>query len=63
MGHQRYNIQVGQVYQAADGSNHRVTVVDVDTYAHCGDVVVNDGIKDYCIDCFKLAMVRYSLVD
>ena len=61
--YEKYGISVGQTYTPADGSKHTLTVVDVEMYADCDDVVVNDGIKDYRIDCFKLAMVRYCLVD
>lgn len=62
-GYERYGISVGQTYLAASGSGGHVKVVDVETYADCDDVVVNDGIKDYRIDCFKLAVVRYYLDD
>ncbi len=57
--YEKYKIKEGQVWLAADGSNHSVTVVDTDTYKNCGDVVVQDNSKTYRIDCFKLAMVRY----
>ena len=64
--YQIYKIEVGQKYVPADGSkNNTLTVVDVETYADCGDVVVFDEVQkaNRRIDCFKLAMVRYSLVD
>lgn len=59
----RYGIREGQTYTAADGSNSKLTVVDVTTYADCDDVVVYDSIKkaERRIDAFKLAMVRYRL--
>jgi hypothetical protein len=59
----RYGIRVGQTYTAADGSNSKLTVVDVTTYANCDDVVVYDSINkaERRIDAFKLAMVRYKL--
>ena len=63
--YERYGIQVGQVYAAADGiSKSRLTVVDVDTYRGCDDVVVRDELSgvERRIDAFKLAMVRYKLV-
>jgi len=59
--HERFGIKVGQVYLRADGSSGRVKVVDVDTYGDVGDVVVNNSVKEYRIDCFKLARVRYYL--
>ncbi len=63
--YQRYKIEVGQKYVPADGSTNTLTVVDVEKYADCGDVVVFDAVQktDRRIDCFKLAMVRYSLVE
>lgn len=63
--YERYGIRVGQVYRAADGiSLSRLTVVDVDTYRGCDDVVVLDELSgvERRIDAFKLAMVRYQLV-
>ena len=54
-------IQVGDVYRAADGSGGTVRVVDVETHAYCQDVIIED--EDGCwrrIDWFKLMMVRYS---
>lgn len=61
---ERYNIKVGQIYVAADGrSKTELEVIDVDTYADCSDVVVLDRLsqEQRRIDCFKLAMVRYTL--
>ena len=54
-------IRAGDVYRAADGSGGTVRVVDVDTYAACQDVIIED--EEGCwrrIDWFKLMMVRYS---
>lgn len=61
--YQRYGIAVGQVYVPADGSQNRLTVRDVETYADCDDVVVFDEAQgiERRIDAFKLAKVRYSL--
>lgn len=64
--YERYGIRVGQVYSAADGiSLSRLTVVDVDTHRVCADVVVRDELSgvECRIDAFKLAMVRYKLVN
>lgn len=63
--YEKYGIALGQNYVPADGTKNLLIVVDVKTYAECDDVVVLDmssGEKRR-IDCFKLAMVRYSLVD
>ena len=61
--YQKYGIEVDQYYSAADGSKGLLRVLDVETYADCGDVVVEDrGGFSYRIDAFKLAMVRYNLV-
>lgn len=59
-----YGIKNGQTYTAADGSDHRLMVVDCQTYADCDDVVVRDIAtnREFRIDAFKLAMVRYMLV-
>lgn len=61
--YQRYGIAVGQVYAPADGSQNRLTVRDVETYADCDDVVVFDEAQgiERRIDAFKLAKVRYRL--
>jgi hypothetical protein len=61
--YKRYGIEVGQVYVPADGSNNRLTVRDIETYADCDDVVVFDEAQgiERRIDAFKLARVRYSL--
>ena len=62
--YQKYGIEVGQEYMAADGSPTTLTVLDVDTYADSSDVIVlnhTNGLEQR-IDAFKLAMVRYVLV-
>ena len=63
--HLRYGISVGQVYVPADGSKNRLTVLDAEKYADCGDVVVFDELRneERRIDAFKLAKVRYCLAD
>lgn len=65
--YKQYGITVGQVYCAASDSQNvpKLRVVDVLKYADCDDVVVYDIIQgmERRIDCFKLAMVRYSLID
>ena len=64
-GHIRYGIKVNQRYAAADGKSKTIlTVVDVDTFASCDDVIVRDSVQNLerRIDCFKLAMVRYYLI-
>jgi hypothetical protein len=64
-----YGIKTGQVYIAADGSRCGHVVVDTTTYAECGDIVTipfkgNVFSKErQRIDAYKLAMVRYYLVD
>ena len=58
-----YGIKVGQKWVAASGSGYQVTVLDVESYAYCDDVVVTDGMDVYRIDAFKLAAVRYKLVE
>ena len=62
--YKHYGIDVGQVYERADGSGYRLTVVDVETHSDCDDVIVCDELtqENRRIDCFKLAMVRYCLV-
>lgn len=62
--HERYGIEVDQVYVPADGSKNRLTVRDVLKYADCGDIVVFDEAQgcERRIDAFKLACVRYSLL-
>ena len=59
-----YGVRNGQVYFPADGTDRRLLVLDCDTYAACGDVVVRDMATnaEFRIDAFKLAMVRYTLV-
>jgi len=65
----RYGIKVGQVYAAADGAEHMVEVVDTSTFADCDDVVIKESIGGLTlsgtrrIDAFKLARVRYYLLD
>ena len=65
----KYNIEVGQIYTAADGSKCGHLVTDVTTFTDCDDVVTNPFTKNGFkgdgnrIDAFKLAMVRYGLVD
>ena len=62
--YQKYGIEDGQEYMAADGSPTTLTVLDVDTYADSSDVIVlnhTNGLEQR-IDAFKLAMVRYVLV-
>lgn len=62
-------IEVGQIWTAADGSGHRVKVVDIETYARVDDVVIVDLFKDGLIgeprriDAYKLACVRYCRED
>jgi len=62
----RYNIQVGQIYIATDGSKCGHIVTDITTYADCDDVVTTPftaskmGVPGNRIDSFKLAMVRYN---
>lgn len=64
-----YGVKEGQIYAAANGSNHTLLVIDASTYIECDDVVVQPFYKDgrqeepRRIDTFKLAMVRYNLVD
>ena len=62
IGHIRYGIKVNQRYAAADGRNGpKVLVLDVHTHEDCDDVVVRyeNEKREWRIDCFKLAMVRY----
>lgn len=64
-----YDIENGQIYIACDGSKCGHLVTDVDTYAKSGQVVttpftVNGFMAPgNLIEAFKLAMVRYYLVD
>lgn len=64
----KYDVEVGQVYLAADGSKCGHLVTDVTTYADCDDVVTTSftpagfGTPGNRIDAFKLAVVRYYLV-
>ena len=64
-GYQRYGIEQGQVYARADGAPGRVIVRDVKTFAEVDDIVIYDEVQDEerRIDAFKLAKVRYFLVD
>lgn len=65
----KYNILVGQVYVAADGSKCGHLVTDITTFAYCDDIVTNpftpEGFKGNGnrIDSFKLAMVRHTLAE
>ncbi len=62
----KYEISVGQIYAQADDPRQRpaLTVLDVLTYADVDDVVVmNISGVTYRIDCFKLAKVRYNLLN
>lgn len=63
--YERYGIEPGQVYARADGAPGRVIVRDVSTFAEVDDVVVydEDQGEERRIDAFKLAKVRYYLVD
>ena len=63
-GHEKYGIEVGQLYESADGTKNLVRVTDVTTFEDCDDIVVLplSGGDAYRIDAFKLAMVRYNLV-
>lgn len=69
MSANKYGIEVGQIYLAADGSKAGHIVTDVTTFADCDDVVTTPfsasamGKPGNRIDAFKLAMVRYSLAD
>lgn len=66
---ERFGIQVGQIYIAADGSKAGHLVTDIASYADCGDVITTPftgsgwGQPGNRIDAFKLAVVRYNLVD
>jgi hypothetical protein len=59
----KYGIEEGQVYISCSGET--VKVVDCETYSWCDDVVVECLTRGviYRIDAFKLAMVRYSLLE
>jgi hypothetical protein len=63
--YEKYKIKVGQTYKPASGSISSLTVLDVTTHADCGDVIVRCNARniEYRIDCFKLTMVKYNLVD
>ena len=60
-----YGVKVGQLYKAADGVSGTYLVVDTDTYADVDDVVVFSVERETHrrIDAFKLARVRYYLVE
>ena len=66
---ERFGIEVGQVYYAADGSDHTLEVVDTTTFADCDDVVCKETVGEATmlntrrIDAFKLARVRYYLCE
>jgi hypothetical protein len=65
----KYGIKEGQIYIAADGSKVGHIVVDMSTLEVSGDVITrpfteaNFGVAGNRIDAFKLAMVRYKLVE
>jgi hypothetical protein len=61
----KYGIEKGQVYKAADGGIGELIVVDCEAYADTEEVVVYDTLRGIVrtIDAFKLAKVRYSLVN
>ena len=64
--YEHYGIKNGQQYSPANGSKTPIlTVLDVDMYADCDDVIVYDSSTQSArrIDAFKLAMVRYSLIE
>lgn len=70
MSGQMYGVEEGQIYIATDGSKGGCVVTDAHTYADRDDVVVQSftagtGMygEPHRIDTFKLAQVRYSLVD
>lgn len=55
-----YGVKIGQNYTSS--TNSKVTVIDV--YPDRGDALVENIFgEQYIIDCFKLAMVRYNLVN
>lgn len=64
-----YGIKKGQIYIAADGSHFGHLVLDDTTFIDCADVVVlpfNEAGQygeHQRIDTFKLAQVRYKLVE
>lgn len=51
----------GDVWYRADGSESTITILDIDTYSHCNDIVVrcNTTTKEYRLDVFKLN-TRYT---
>lgn len=63
----KYDIEVGQIYIANDGTKCGHIVTDVTTFADCDDVVTNPFTQagftgnGNRIDAFKLAVARYSL--
>lgn len=58
----KYGIEEGQRYIQADGGREVLLVLDTETFAYCGDVVVRDKAgEERRIDAFKLARVRYML--
>lgn len=63
--YKQLGIEPGQVYARADGAPGRVIVRDVTTCAEVDDVIVYDEVlqEERRIDAFKLAKVRYYLVD
>lgn len=64
-----YGVKAGQIYLAADGGAYGHLVVDDKTFIECDDVLVQPFTADgpygepHRIDTFKLAQVRYYLMD
>lgn len=64
---EKYGIESGQYWLAADGSKTAKWVIDTKMYADCGDILVMTLLPDVWptqpdrIDAFKLAKVRYYL--
>lgn len=63
--HEKYNVKVGQIYRRADGADGDYEVLNVDQRADQGDVTIKCSLSQAVtwIDCFKLTMVRYNLVN
>jgi len=59
-----YGIKVGQKWTSADGAGHVIEIVDVTTHADVNDAIVRriDGFE-YRLDFWKLAKVRYELLE
>ena len=62
--YQKYEIEVGQRYVPYGGSINTLTVVDVETFAESGEVIVHDLVKNENrrIDAVTLVGVKYNLV-